>query len=123
MVCYVKGILAKAKKMVATMPKNKIYMKSMRKMNIHKKRFIFFLLWGRWVRLELFYSCVFNLFVMMFLKFATCSQNISLYPIFFAQSSTLLTNINKPKGDTLSSHRHCSFGEPPNLRFYTFVVG
>jgi hypothetical protein len=67
---------------------------------------------------EFFYSCVFNMFTMMFLKFATCSQNTSLYTISFAQSAPLLTNINEPKGrNILCSHINCSCGVPPNLRF------
>jgi hypothetical protein len=36
----------------------------------------------------------------------------------FAQSSPFLSYTAEPKGDTLSSHKTCYFGEPPKFQFF-----
>jgi hypothetical protein len=82
--------------MVTTMPKNKIYMKSTRKM--YTKRIHLFAFVGEvgevGILLFMCYQPVHNdvpQVCNMFPKHLT-------YPISFAQSSPLLTNIDEPKG-------------------------
>jgi hypothetical protein len=92
-------------------------------LNIHPRGF-FSLGWGEGGML---YSCVPMLFSMMSSKFPNVFprgvyNSISPYLTSFAQSSSFLSYIAEPKGDTPSSHRTCYFGEPPKFQCF-WVMG
>ncbi len=99
MVCFVEKVLAKAKRMVATMSRNRIYMQLMRWLSMYTLEGSSFSLGGGGRRMEFFNSCIPNDVPHVPMTFPKGVPNItSYYPISFAQSSPLLTYIGEPKG-------------------------
>ncbi len=118
MVCFVEKVLAKAKKMVVTMSRNRIYMQPMRWLSMYTLEGSSFSLGGWWLKgriLQFLHSqwcssCSHDMFPRVF----TISPHFILYPL----PKVLLFYLYRwAKGEALHPHI-CYVGESPNFQLF-----